>query len=261
MDLALWIAKSGLEAHHKRIAIISNNLANASTTGFKKNRPEFADLAYQVFAAPGAPTSEETNRSSGLLIGKGVTLENNKKIFSQGSATQTDNPLDVAIEGRGFFKIQQPNESEFLYTRTGTLNVNAQGQLIVHNGYLVQPVITIPEGVQKISIAQDGAVSVKTSDGAVNQVGQLELVDFVNPAGLESRGENFYAETLSSGQAVDGTPALNGFGVIRQGELEASNVNIVEEMIDMIEAQRTFDVNSKVISAIDSMYQKLDKET
>lgn len=261
MDLALWVAKSGLEAHHKNIAVISNNLANASTPGFKKNRPEFEDLAYQVIKQPGSPSSDQTTTPSGILMGMGVRLADNRKIFTQGPSLQTDSALDIAIEGRGFLKIQMPNGNDFSYTRTGTLQVNEQGQLVLHNGYIVQPAITIPEGTQNISISQNGIITVTKAGSAPEEVGRFELVDFVNPSGLEARGENLYTETLSSGQALTGTPAQDGFGKIRQSELEASNVNVVEEMVNLIEAQRAFEMTSKVVSAVDNMYQKLDRET
>lgn len=261
MDLALWVAKSGLEAHHKNIAIISNNLANASTTGFKKNRPEFADLAYQAIVQPGSPSTEETKVPGGIMIGTGVKLVDNKKIFTQGPAQQTDSALDVAIEGRGFLQVQIPNQSDIAYTRTGSLQVNEQGQLVLHNGYVVQPPITLPTEVQNIAISQDGIISVTTGTGTSEQVGQLELVDFVNPTGLEALGDNLYRETGVSGSPITGTATQNGFGIVRQNQLEASNVNVVEEMVNLIEAQRAFEMTSKVVSAIDSMYQKLDRET
>jgi len=261
MDLALWIAKSGLEAHHKNIAIISNNLANASTPGFKKNRAEFEDLAYQLIKQPGAPTSEETNSPNGLMVGTGVRLSNNKKIFTQGPVMQTNNDLDISIEGRGFLKVQMPGGADFGYTRTGTMQLNEQGQLVLHNGYVIQPPITIPEGSQNINISESGVVSVVTNAGQPEEVGRMELVDFVNPSGLQPQGENLYLATLSSGQPVEGTPMQDGFGKLRQHELEASNVNVVEEMVNLIEAQRAFEMTSKAVSAVDNMYQKLDRET
>lgn len=261
MDLALWVAKSGLEAHHQNIAVISNNLANASTPGFKKNRPEFEDLSYQALKHPGAASSDQTRVPSGVLIGTGVRFADNKKIFTQGAAQQTDNALDIAIEGRGFLQIQVPNESEFAYTRTGTLQLNDQGQLVLHNGYVLQPPITIPAGVQKIDISPNGIVSVVTNNGSNEEVGTLQLADFVNPSGLEPKGENLYKETLASGPVVIGVPSQDGYGKIVQNELEASNVNVVEEMVNLIEAQRAFEMTSKVVAAIDNMYQKLDRET
>jgi flagellar basal-body rod protein FlgG len=261
MDLALWVAKSGLEAHHKNIAVISNNLANASTPGFKKNRPEFEDLAYQVITQPGSPTSDQTNSPSGIVLGTGVRLADNKKIFTQGAPLQTDRAMDVAIEGRGFLKVQLPSDNTFAYTRTGTMQTNEQGQLVLHNGYIIQPPVTIPEGTQKIDISQNGIISVVNSSGTSEEVGRIELTDFINPSGLEPKGENLYAETLASGQPVSGTPSQDGFGKLSQNQLEASNVNVVEEMVNLIEAQRAFEMTSKVVSAVDNMYQKLDRET
>lgn len=261
MDLALWVAKSGLEAHHKRIAVISNNLANSSTPGFKKNRPEFEDLAYQVLKQPGASSSDQTKIPGGVMLGTGVRFADNRKNFAQGPSLQTNNPLDITIEGRGFLQVQVPNESDLSYTRTGTLQVNEQSQLVLHNGYIIQPPITIPLGAQRIDIGATGLVSVITSSGTSEEVGQLELADFVNPSGLESKGENLYKATLASGQALAGLPTQNGLGKMRQNELEASNVNVVEEMVDLIEAQRAFEMTSKVVSAVDNMYQKLDRET
>lgn len=261
MDLALWTAKSGLEAHHQNIAIISNNLANANTTGFKKNRPEFSDLAYQVSTQPGSATTESTNSPSGLVVGTGVKLSDNKKIFTDGSLVQTDNALDVSISGRGFLQIQIPNESTLAYTRAGSLQVNETGQLVLPNGYLLEPPITIPQGAQKISISEDGVVSVMTpGNTAPEQIGTIQLSDFINPGGLQPIGDNLYKETVASGNPTTGNPAADGFGRLQQGTLESSNVNIVEEMVNLIEAQRSFEVTSKAVSAIDSMLQNLTRE-
>lgn len=261
MDLALWTAKSGLEAHHKNIAIISNNLANANTTGFKKNRPEFSDLAYQVMIQPGSATTESTNSPSGIVVGTGVKLSDNKKIFTDGSLVQTDNALDVSISGRGFLQVQIPNESTLAYTRAGSLQVNEVGQLVLPNGYLLEPSITIPQGAQKISISEDGVVSVMTPGNTTpDQIGTIQLSDFINPGGLQPIGDNLYRETVASGNPTNGNPALDGFGKLQQGTLESSNVNIVEEMVNLIEAQRSFEVTSKAVSAIDSMLQNLTRE-
>lgn len=260
MDLALWTAKSGLEAHHKNLAIISNNLANANTVGFKKNRGEFEDLAYQIYREPGTPTSEETNSPNGIVLGTGVKLADNKKIFTEGSMVQTDNSLDVAINGRGFLRIQIPGQSEVAYTRAGSLQVNEMGQLVMHSGYVVQPPITIPEGTTGISISKDGIVSASNA-GKLEELGKFELADFINPGGLLPIGENLYQETISSGQPTMGTPNLDGFGSLNQGALEASNVNVVEEMVNLIEAQRSFEMASKAVAAIDNMLQNLNRET
>jgi len=250
MDLALWTAKSGLEAHHKNIAIISHNLANANTTAFKKSRPEFEDLATEI-----------TNSPTGIVLGTGVKLADNKKMFTEGGLIQTDNALDVAINGRGFIQVQVPNQTELAYTRAGTLQLNEQGQIVLPNGYIIEPAITVPQGAQKIEISDDGVVSVTIAgNSAPEEVGSIELVDFINPAGLLPVGENLYKETIASGTPTVGKPANDGFGKLQQGALEASNVNIVEEMVNLIEAQRSFEVTSKAISAIDNMLQNLDRE-
>lgn len=261
MDIALWSAKSGLEAQHKNIATISNNLANANTVGFKKDRLEFADLPYQLIRQPGAQTTDETMSPSGLMTGTGVRVTTSKKIFTQGSAMMTQNNLDLAIEGRGFLKIEMPETGEIGYTRTGTLQTNEQGQLVLHNGYIVQPPMNLPEGTQNINISENGIVTVVNAQGESEEVGRMELVDFINPEGLNPQGDNLYLETLSSGQPIEGIPMQDGLGKIRQSQLEASNVNVVEEMVNLIEAQRAFEMTSKVVSAVDNMYQKLDRET
>ena len=261
MDTALWAARSGLTANHENLAIISNNLANANTAGFKKNRAEFEDLAYQVVRASGSPTSETTNSPNGIVLGTGVRLADNKKIFTEGSITQTDGSLDVAINGRGFFQVQIPGQSDVAYTRSGSFQVNETGQLVTHSGYLIQPTITIPEGTQTISISTDGIVTATIAGNTTQQVGQFEMVDFINPSGLSPVGENLYHQTVSSGTPTTGTPTQTGFGSLTQGALEASNVNVVEEMVNLIEAQRTFEMNSKAVGAIDSMLQTLNTQT
>jgi flagellar basal-body rod protein FlgG len=264
MDLALAIAKSGLDAHHRNIEIISNNLANANTTAFKKSRPEFEELPYDVIKQPGSPTSTETNTTSGLVIGSGTKLANNKKIFTDGSLLTTDNQFDLAIEGRGFLKIQLPNGNDFAYTRDGALQMNEEGQLVTREGYIVQPPITIPTtGVQRVEISEDGIVNVylsNSANAAPQQVGQLELTDFINADGLEPLGQNLYQITTTSGPGTQGTPTLDGYGKIKQGVLEGSNVNVVEEMVNLIEAQRAFEITSKAVSAVDKMMQSLTQE-
>jgi flagellar basal-body rod protein FlgG len=265
MDLALAIAKSGLDAHHKNIEIISNNLANANTTAYKRSRPEFEELPYEVIKQPGSPTSENTNTTSGLVIGTGTKLANNKKIFTDGSLIQTDNQMDLAIQGRGFLKVQLPNGTDFAYTRAGTLQTNETGQMVTPNGYVIQPPITIPTtGVSRVEITEDGIVNVysaTTNNATPQQVGQLQLTDFINSDGLQPIGENLYQVTVSSGPGTEGTPGLDGYGTLKQGALEGSNVNVVEEMVNLIEAQRAFEVTSKAVSAVDSMMQNLTRET
>jgi flagellar basal-body rod protein FlgG len=262
MDLALNIAKSGLEAHHKNIEVISNNLANANTTGFKKSRAEFEDLPYDVIIQPGSATTQSTNTPSGLVMGTGTKLADNKKIYIDGPQIQTDNPLDLSIRGRGFLQVQIPNGGDYAYTRAGSLQMNEQGQLTLPNGYIIQPPISIPQGSQAISISKDGIVSaIAPGATTAQQIGQLELTDFVNTDGLEPIGENLYKATLTSGTGTTGTPDNNGLGYLTQGSLEGSNVNVVEEMVNLIEAQRAFEVTSKAVSAVDSMLQELSRET
>ncbi len=259
MDMALLIAKSGLDAHHKSIEVISNNLANSNTTAFKKNRPEFQDLPYQVISQKGAPVTQDIDSPGGLVIGTGTKMANNKKIFTQGTLIQTDNATDVSIQGRGFLKVQLPN-GNYAYTRDGNLSINGQGQLTLSNGYLVQPPITIPQGSGSFMVAKDGTVSATGPDGTIQTLGQLTLTDFINPDGLDPQGENLYLQTVASGNGTDGTPMLNGLGSLNQGQLEGSNVNVVEEMVNLIEAQRAFEVTSKAVSAVDNMLQTLSRE-
>ncbi len=261
MDMALWTARSGLAANHENLAIISNNLANANTAGFKKNRPEFEDLVYQIQREPGSPTSSETNSPNGIVLGTGVRIADNKKIFTDGSPMQTDNALDLSISGRGFFQVQIPGQSDMAYTRAGSFQLNETGQLVTSSGYIVQPPITIPAGTQKISVSKDGIVSATLAGNTQEQVGQIELNDFINPSGLLAIGDNLYLKTVSSGTPTQGTPSLEGYGALSQGTLESSNVNVVEEMVNLIEAQRTFEMNSKAVAACDNMLHNLIAET
>jgi flagellar basal-body rod protein FlgG len=261
MDMALLIAKSGLDAHHKNIEVISNNLANSNTPSFKRNRAEFQDLPYQVISQAGSPVSQDINSPTNLVIGTGTKLSNNKKIFMDGSPIQTGSQTDIAISGRGFLRVQVAN-GNLAYTRDGRLQVSDQGQLITSTGYIVQPPITLPQGTQGISISKDGIVSVSTADSTtMQQVGQIELTDFINPDGLLPLGENLYQETTASGVGISGNPTNNGLGMLTQGAYEASNVNVVEEMVNLIEAQRAFEVTSKAVSAVDNMLQQLSRET
>ena len=258
MTQALWIAKTGLDAQQTRMAVVSNNLANVNTTGFKQGRAVFEDLLYQTVRQSGGQTSQDTELPSGLNLGTGVRVVATEKLFSQGSILQTDNALDVAVKGRGFFQILTP-DGNVAYTRDGTFQRNSQGELVTASGYLVQPSITIPDGAQSITIGTDGTVSVQLAGSASpSQVGTLETVDFINPVGLQPIGENLYIETASSGTAQAGTPGLNGFGAVMQGSLEGSNVNVVSELVNMIETQRAYEMNSKAISTNDQMMQYLN---
>ena len=258
--MALLIAQSGLDAHHKNIEVISNNLANSNTPSFKKNRAEFQDLPYQIISQAGSPVSQDIDSPSNLVVGTGTKMSTNKKIFIDGSPVQTNAPLDIMISGRGFLKISTTN-GNYAYTRDGRLQVNQQGELTTSSGYVVQPPITIPQGTQSITISKDGLVDASLSDSTVQQLGQIQLNDFVNPDGLLPLGENMYQETTASGSAVSGNPLSNGLGTINQGAYEASNVNVVEEMVNLIEAQRAFEVTSKAVSAVDNMLQYLSRET
>lgn len=261
MDMALLIAKSGLDAQHRNIEVISNNLANSGTNSFKRNRAEFEDLPYQVITQTGAPTTQEASAPSGLLVGTGTRLSNNKKIFQEGTQLQTGGALDISISGRGFLRIQLPS-GNFSYTRDGSLSINNVGQLVTKLGYIVQPPVTIPQGTTNIAISQDGLITATTNNdpNTTQQLGQLQLTDFVNTDGLLPIGENMYLQTVASGVGVDGNPMDNGLGALKQGTLEGSNVNIVEEMVNLIEAQRAFEVTSKAVSAVDGMLQTLTRE-
>ena len=248
MSSALWIAKTGLEAQQTRMATISNNLANASTTGFKRDRAVFADLIYQNIVQVGAQSSQDTQNPSGLNLGTGVRTVATEKLFTQGSLIQTGNSLDVAIQGSGFLQVLMPDGSEG-YTRDGSLQLDASGQLVTSLGYPVQPGVSIPDGASSISISSDGIVSVlEQGTAAPIQVGSLQLADFINPTGLQAVGNNLYQESGSSGAPQTGTPGLNGLGTLIQASVEGSNVNTVEELVNMIEAQRVYEMNSKAIS-------------
>ncbi len=254
---SLWIAKTGLDAQQTRMDVISNNLANANTTGFKSSRASFQDLMYQNRAQPGAQTTEQTLSPTGLMLGTGVRVVGTEKLFTQGEVSQTGNSLDVAIQGRGFLQVSMP-DGTIAYTRDGSLHTDANGQLVTADGYPLDPGITLPSNVQSITIGADGTVSATTNgSGAAVQVGTLQLADFVNPAGLQPKGNNLYMETASSGAPQTGQPGLNGMGTLMQGALESSNVNVVEEMVNMIETQRTYEMNSKAISSTDQMLQDL----
>ncbi|HNP34444.1 MAG TPA: flagellar basal-body rod protein FlgG [Woeseiaceae bacterium] len=255
MNQALWVAKTGLDAQQTRMAVVSNNLANVNTTGFKQGRAVFEDLLYQNVRQSGGQSSQDTMLPSGLSLGTGVRVVATEKLFTQGSMLQTGNAMDVAINGRGFFQILKP-DGDIAYTRDGTFQVNSQGELVTASGYVVQPGITIPDSAQSITIGTDGTVTVQLAgQPSPTQVGTLETVDFINPVGLQPEGENLYIETASSGTAQGGTPGLNGLGSLVQGSLEGSNVNVVSELVNMIETQRAYEMNSKAISTNDQMMQ------
>jgi flagellar basal-body rod protein FlgG len=255
MNPALWAAKTGLDAQQTRMTVTSNNLANVNTTGFKKGRAVFEDLLYQNVRQVGASTSQDTQLPSGLHLGTGVRVVATEKLYTQGNLTQTGNSLDVAINGRGFFQILTP-DGTMAYTRDGSFQVSAQGELVTSSGFAVQPGISIPDGAQSVTIGADGVVSVQLpGQSSPTQVGSLQLVDFINPAGLQPRGENMLLESAASGPAQSGTPGLNGLGFVVQGSIENSNVNVVEELVNMIETQRAYEMNSKAIATTDQMLE------
>ncbi|EAS6991976.1 flagellar basal-body rod protein FlgG [Salmonella enterica] len=240
MISSLWIAKTGLDAQQTNMDVIANNLANVSTNGFKRQRAVFEDLLYQTIRQPGAQSSEQTTLPSGLQIGTGVRPVATERLHSQGNLSQTNNSKDVAIKGQGFFQVDQ------------------NGQLVTAGGFQVQPAITIPANALSITIGRDGVVSVtQQGQAAPVQVGQLNLTTFMNDTGLESIGENLYIETQSSGAPNESTPGLNGAGLLYQGYVETSNVNVAEELVNMIQVQRAYEINSKAVSTTDQMLQKL----
>lgn len=257
MIRSLWISKTGLDAQQLSIDVISNNLANVSTNGFKRSRPVFEDLLYQTLRQPGAKSSSQTDIPSGLQLGTGVRPVATERIFTQGNLTQTGNGLDVAISGNGFFQIQLP-EGITGYTRDGSFQMNSQGQIVTASGYVVEPGITVPTGTQTITISRDGIVSAQVSGTAApTQIGQLQLANFVNVGGLQSQGENLYLETASSGSPTTGNPGNSGLGVLNQGYTETSNVNVAEELVNMIVTQRAYELNSRAIQTSDQMLQRL----
>jgi flagellar basal-body rod protein FlgG len=258
MNQALWVAKTGLEAQQTRMSVITNNLANVNTTGFKRERAVFEDLMYQTLRQPGAQSSQNTQLPSGLMIGTGVRTVATEKLHTQGNIIQTGNSFDLAISGRGFFMVTQPDGST-AYTRDGSFQIDAQGQMVNANGYLVQPGITIPAGTLSVTIGADGTVSALVAGNAApTQVGSLQLADFVNAVGLQPIGNNLFLETAASGTPQAGTPGLNGLGTMVQASVESSNVNVVEELVNMIETQRAYEMNSKAISTTASMLQYLN---
>ena len=257
MIRSLWIAKSGMEAQQTQLDAISNNLANSATNGYKRSHAIFEDLMYQNLRQSGAASTEQTQLPTGLQIGLGVRPVATSRIYSQGSLQQTTNNLDLAIKGNGFFQIQQPDGTT-AYTRDGSFQLDANGQIVTNTGYTVVPGITIPATAQSITIGQDGTVSV-TLPGQVNPqtLGQIQLATFINPAGLDPKGANLFMETASSGTPNVGAPNANGLGSLQQGYVETSNVNVVEELVTMIQTQRAYELNSKAVQTSDQMLQKL----
>ena len=250
---AMHVAKTGLNAQQVRMQIISNNLANVNTNGFKKDRANFESLLYQVIRSSGAQTSVDTELTSGFSVGTGVNIVNSNKLHSQGSIVSTDNSLDLAIDGGGFFQVLLP-DGQIVYTRNGAFSRNVEGVLTTNSGFIIQPEIAIPAEATKINVSADGIISVQVPGQVeAQEVGQLQLADFQNRRGLEPIGENFYVETIASGPPILENPFAAGFGKLVQGSLEASNVNVVQELVDMIETQRAYEVNSKAITSVDEM--------
>jgi flagellar basal-body rod protein FlgG len=257
MMRSLWIAKSGMDAQQTQLDVISNNLANVSTNGFKGSRAVFEDLLYQNLRQSGSQSSQTTTVPTGLQVGTGVRPVATSRIFTQGSLQQTGNNLDLAINGQGFLQVQMP-DGVIGYTRDGSLQRDANGVVVTSNGYPLQPSITIPANAQTITIGTDGTVGITIpGSAAVQNLGSIQLANFVNPAGLQSQGQNLYTETAASGNPQTSTPGTNGTGVLNQGYVEASNVNVVEEMVSMIQTQRAYEINSKAISTSDQMLQRL----
>ncbi|MBH2035095.1 MAG: flagellar basal-body rod protein FlgG [Pseudomonadales bacterium] len=250
---ALWVSKTGLSAQDMNLTTISNNLANVSTTGFKRDRAEFQDLLYQIRRQPGAQSSQDSQLPTGLQLGTGVRIVGTSKMFTEGSLQTTEQPLDMAVNGRGFFQILQP-DGTVSYTRDGSFHLDSNGQLVTSQGYSLEPAIVLPAEVQTFTVGEDGTVSVTVSgDPAPQVIGNIQTADFVNPAGLQAIGNNLFLETGSSGAPQVGTPGLTGLGTVLQNTLENSNVSVVEELVNMITTQRAYEMNSKVISTADQM--------
>lgn len=250
---SLWVAKTGLSAQDMNLTTISNNLANVSTTGFKRDRAEFEDLLYQVRRQPGGQSSQDSELPSGLQLGTGVRIVGTQKIFTQGSLQTTEQPLDLAINGRGFFQILMP-DGTISYTRDGSFQLNSDGQVVTSSGFPLEPAIVLPEQVRTFMVGEDGTVSVTVAGDPQPQVlGSIQTVDFINYAGLEAIGNNLFLETAASGAPQAGMPGTNGLGNVLQNTLENSNVSVVEELVNMITTQRAYEMNSKVISTADQM--------
>ena len=255
MHAALSISKTGLTAQDKQLTTISNNLANASTVGFKRDRAVFEDLLYQIQRQPGAQSSESTLVPSGIQLGTGVRVASTQKEFTTGSLQVTDQPLDMAVNGRGFFQILLP-DGNVAYTRNGEFHLSADGEIVSADGLVLQPNIALPDNTSNVTISRDGVVSALVQgEPSPTVAGNIQLADFINPAGLQAIGSNLFLESASSGSVQTGAPDANGFGSIVQGSVENSNVNIVEELVNLITTQRTYEMNSRVIQTADQMLQ------
>jgi flagellar basal-body rod protein FlgG len=256
---ALQVARTGLEAQDTRMRVIANNLANVSTTSFKRDRANFATLAYQDARVAGAQSSSETVYATGLNLGTGVAVQSTSRIDTQGSLQTTSNAFDLALDGEGFFQISLPG-GQLAYTRAGNFTRSSEGQLVTTQGYIVQPPITVPEGATSVTVSQDGTVSAQLAGQSdPSQLGQITVASFTNPSALQAASDNFLLETAASGPVQLGIAGQDGRGQIRQGMLESSNVNVVEELVDMIETQRAYEINSKMISAVDEMLRNANQ--
>jgi flagellar basal-body rod protein FlgG len=257
MNPALWVSKTGLDAQQTRMRVTANNLANVNTIGFKRGRAVFEDLLYQNVRQVGAESAQGSLLPSGLMLGTGVRTVATEKLYSQGNLLQTDNPFDIAIQGRGFFQILRP-DGTIAYTRDGSFQVNENGEMVTSSGLRLQPAITVPDNTLSVTVGSDGTVSaVVAGSPTPTQIGTLQTADFINPAGLQAVGENLLVESSASGAPQVGTPGLTGLGTLIQGSLESSNVNIVEELVNMIETQRAYEVNSRSIATADEMLRFL----
>jgi flagellar basal-body rod protein FlgG len=248
----MWVAKTGLDAQQTRMNVISNNLANVNTTGYKRDRAVFEDMLYQNIKQAGSQTDANSQAPTGLMLGTGVRVVATEKIHAQGNMMTTQNPLDLAIAGGGFFQIAQA-DGTLAYTRDGGFKLSNTGQLVTSSGAVLQPAITVPQNASALSVGRDGTVSVELTGGGNQVIGQIQVARFINPSGLQSLGQNLLKETPASGAPQVLAPGQGGAGAIIQGSLEASNVNVVEEMVNMIETQRAYEINSKAISAVDGM--------
>ena len=259
MIRSLWIAKTGLDAQQTQMDVISHNLANVSTNGYKRSQAVFEDLIYQNMRQVGAQSSADTQLPTGLQLGTGVRPVATSRLFTQGNLQQTSNSFDLAISGHGFFQLQMPDGTTG-YTRDGSFHPDAQGQLVNANGIPLSPPISVPQGTRDITIANDGTVTVSIAgqDG-VTQIGQIQLATFQNAAGLDPQGQNVFKETDASGAPTASTPGMNGAGMIQQGYLETSNVNVVEELVSMIQTQRAYEINSKAIQTSDQMLARISQ--
>ena len=257
MDASMWVAKTGLDAQQTRMNVISNNLANVNTTGFKRDRAVFEDMLYQNVKQAGGQTDANSQAPTGMMLGTGVRIVATEKLHTQGNMVTTQSPLDLAISGDGYFQIAK-GDGSLAYTRDGGFKISATGQLVTSSGALLQPAITIPNTASSVTIGRDGTVSIELTTGGAQVLGQIQIARFVNPSGLQSLGQNLMKDTPASGAPQVLAPGVGGAGSLMQGSLEASNVNVVEEMVNMIETQRAYEINSKAISAVDGMLRFLN---